>query len=299
MFPYNVTVEIDLVHDWNEFLISQFKRFPFLDESEYLNIPVDKLSILYFNWFYRLIQPVKRKVHYSKEFICPANLKAGLKEVVRKIQSGHELIAHQSRNLKKLKFNDGLFNDWGLQHLHLGTEIEEDGFVTRNGDVLYILFDNENAYLIQVMDHKSFSKLELMRIVHRNWPETISKHRAVGFDSLAYEITDNDVHLSRKEGSNIFIEVDGIIYFPTGGGITSSKKSVSALRHSDFYFFRVKNIEKKIKTNLNQYVQDAIETLGYRPKIMQFKLRIHDDNAYVVVSREDKMHVMDFGKLNQ
>jgi hypothetical protein len=295
MIPYNFNVQMDLLSDWRNFLVMQFRRFPFLKECDYVNLPLDKLSIFYFNWLNRLIQPSKRKVHYSKEFICPPNEQDGLFKLEQKIIAGENLIPHLTRTIKDIRYNDLLLNDWGIHHLHLSSKVEADGFVKRNEYILYALFNKNDAYLIQIMDHKSFSKQELLRILHKNWPESISKYRAIDLKPSSTIITDEDIQQYRKSGLMVLVEVEGVVYFPMGGGLSAARTNVIAGRDSDIYIDWLRRIEKHILKNIHEYLGDVVQKLGYHPKVMIFKLMVNSDDNFFVLEKNSLVS-FDIGK---
>ncbi|MEK4207155.1 hypothetical protein [Paenibacillus sp. FSL R10-2788] len=289
MIPFNFKVKMDLLSDWHVFLKSQFARYPFLKENEYKNIPLKEVSLIYFNWFTRIIQPANRKVHYSKEFKCPTTIQTRLDWVVEKIQTGQDLIPHQSRSLKKVKFNDGLYFDWGIHHLHLGNEVDDDGFVKRNktselsDHLLYVFFTEKDAYIIQVMDHSSFSKQELVGIIHKNWSEAIMQYKFGDNASLTHSLSDEDVGLLRKAGITTATEVEGnVVYGPLGGGITIAGTSGKATMHSIKYHNKIKLIEIHIYENIGYYAKCAEGNLGYSPKELSFKLIVDNENNFNV-----------------
>jgi len=172
---------------------------------------------------------------------------------------------------------------------------ERDGFVKRNGDVLYALFNDNDAYLIQIMDHKSFSKQELVRIIHRNWSESISKYRFNGINSLGATLTDEDIHANRNAGANSLIEIDGIVYFPMGGGLTTARTNVLAMRESDISIKWLEINEEHIRKNINEYVRDVTQKLGYQPNELKFKLLSNTEDNFFVFEK-NSLIAFDIGK---
>jgi hypothetical protein len=64
-------------------------------------------------------------------------------------------------------------NDWGIHHLHVSTAVEADGFVERDGPprpLLFAIFKQQRAYLIDVMGHEDFADDRLIRIIFDTWP---------------------------------------------------------------------------------------------------------------------------------
>ena len=82
--------------------------------------------------------------------------------------------------LRSPSFNDALLNDWGIHHVHLGTTIDSDGFVTRTEPVLFARFDSANAYLIDVLPHGSWSLQRLVKDLYDNWSASIKHFRING-----------------------------------------------------------------------------------------------------------------------
>ncbi|MRN52746.1 hypothetical protein [Paenibacillus monticola] len=288
---------MDLRNDWHNFLKSQFKAYPFLKKEDYNGLSLDEVSLVYFNWSRLFIQPVKRNVHYSKEFKCPKAIKKRLEKVVQKIQLGQNLIPHQTRSLKNLYFKDPLYFDWGIQHLHLGDTIEADGFVKRektnalNDYLLYAFFTEQDAFLVQIMDHASFNKQELAKIIHRNWPETIECYKINGFSPSAPIITDKDINYFRKSGASIFIELDdNAVYGPMGGGISTNRTSVNAIYQNDYFHFRIDKIKQEISNNIFNYANHVRETVGHLPTEMEFILNIDIKNNFSVYEKNSNIN---------
>src|SRR5262249_21712900 len=112
-----------------------------------------EVRIRYWNLAHRLIQRRPRVVRKSRNFTCPPALEPGLQFVENKIRCGDDLRPHLSKGILKTDYSDALLNDWGIYHLHLGTSIGSGGFAARTGPVLFALFRQDHAYLIDVKGH--------------------------------------------------------------------------------------------------------------------------------------------------
>jgi hypothetical protein len=167
----------------------------------------------------------------------------GFEALKDKIRLGDHLTPHLSWRLENLSFDDGLLNDWGIYHLHLGMvpDRKKPAFVERTKEVLMARFDDQNAYLIEIVRHQQWTRKRLLEIVHRHWPETIARYRVSG--QLERTFTEQEHAKLRKAGALMMVEVDGVSYMPPGGGITTSGVGVnvvatcnriaSTLRHYD------------------------------------------------------------------
>lgn len=173
-----------------------------------------------------------------------------------------------------------MLNDWGIYHLHLGTILEGDGFVKRTGPLLFARFDNENAYLINVMIHGSWTKQEMIRVLHDNWPESIEKHKQTGFD-LIHVPTDEEIKLARANGIIMSTQIEpGIYYDPIGGGQTSVKNSIEVMRIKAHVNKIIKQLEGQITKNANRYGQMLKEQNGYLGKQLNFELAFKDGKYF-------------------
>jgi hypothetical protein len=157
-------------------------------------------------------------------------LETGLELIKNKIQNGIDIRSHQSRLLKKIDNKDGLFFDWDIHHLHLGRNVESDGFINRTGPLLYPRFDDQYAYFLTVESHCSWTMLELLKIIHRNWPQSIKNVRIKDANSLSTNFSDQALKNLSSAQINALIEVaPGAIYIGPGSGIVSSGDSAKAV----------------------------------------------------------------------
>ncbi|WP_339304361.1 hypothetical protein NST33_17990 [Paenibacillus sp. FSL L8-0435] len=277
MIPYNFNLTIDFEKDWKDYIRLRLESYSFLKKEDIDNLNDEDISYVFFELKNRLISQSQRTVYFSNEFNCHRSLQTGLNDIVNKIKSGNDLTPHLSRRIKDLNTVDGLLNDWGIHHLHLGTEIDSDGFTNRyrRGELLYVLFNESSAYLIQIMDHRSFSKKELLRIIHNNWPNIIEPYRMNGIKLFPANITDNHISQFRNAGITTLVQIDeDTVYAPIGGGITGAGTSTKATMTSHRYHNQIKLYEQRIKTNFHYYLSKINETTGKTPPNIWFKLLI-------------------------
>lgn len=243
----------------------------------------ETVKIKYFNFKKRLIPPVPRQVLKSNEFTCPTDQESGLEIIEEKIKKGDNLLPHLSRQLTNLDYNDSLLNDWGIYHLHLGTVIEGDGFINRTGPVLFARFDMENAYLINVMGHGSWTKQQMIRVLHDNWPKSIEMYRLKGVIGLSHAPTDDDIKSARKFGVNTSIQLEpGVVYTNIGGGYTTSKTSIDVMQAMFYYNRVIKQLQKHVTENADKIGGILKKDYGYDDTQLTFKLGIEDGEYFAV-----------------
>ncbi|MGG4344949.1 hypothetical protein [Paenibacillus lautus] len=280
MSPLLYDIEMKFKEDWKNHLISLLNEYGYTINP---NLSPSDVSIIYFNWRRRVVDITKRKVHVSKEFNCPKKYKYALREIINKIERGFDINPHLSKLIKDVKYNDLLLNDWGIHHLHLSKKYTDSSkkFVDRTKDVLFVKFNQENAYLIQILDHKSFSDQELLKIMHRNWPDIM---RRLKIDSLSHSLTNEDIHNIRKNGGNAFIEVEpGVVYMPPGMGLTTARTSTEATRNSHYYMNNLSLFELHMRNNIGSIIREAETNSVYKmPKKLKFVLHIYDTHFKAV-----------------
>ena len=157
---------------------------------------VDDLAARYFEMLLRRIAPVSRCVHFSEELHASlGNLArtSGAKQRKKALEawnavfriryimaSGGDLTPYQGKGIIDATSKDGLLWDYGMHHFHLSSGFERSGFARRSGYLLFALVADEDAFLVDVRNHRDPEDLQwvrqdLLKIVHRNWPEITSE----------------------------------------------------------------------------------------------------------------------------
>jgi hypothetical protein len=179
----------------------------------------------YVNLVRRQLLPAPRQMHTAIELHCPSEVAVGFAELVRKIKAGEALKPHQSRTLKKPAYNDGLFTDWGIQHFHLGTVVQSDGFVERTGPVLFALCKGQDFYAIQIYEHGAWAKPEVVRLLRSNWPDVTAPFELKGIKPIMPELNEQEIADFRKAGLMHIVQAGGVFVYPMGGGVVSTGDS--------------------------------------------------------------------------
>lgn len=247
-----MNIACDFLGDWYRMVFHELQQ---LDPSIDPTIESNDLCICYVNWWMRQIAQRPRTVHVAPELQCPTGLVAGFEALKDKIRVGDDLTPHLSWRLESLSFNDGLLNDWGIYHLHLGMapDGKKPAFVERTKEVLMARFDERNAYLIEIVPHQQWTRQRLLEIIHRNWPDTIANYRLPG--RVAHTFTDQEHAQLRKAGVLTLIEVDGVGYIPPGGGITTSGVGVRVVDTCNRIVHNLRDYEAQLKANATEVAE--------------------------------------------
>ena len=226
-----------------------------IEDSEDLS----KLCLFYLNLRRRLVSPMPRNIVKSKEFKCPADLEVNLMKLENKIKNGEDLTPFLSRQLKKIDFADAMLNAWGVHHLHLGGYKGPNQFSSGLNEVVFAMFDDNNAYFIQIMTHKDWSNQEIISIVHNNWPDLIKNFKYIG--SPINKMSDNDQKKWRNAGVNTTVTLDdGTTYFNPGGGIVLTKYSILDRNWCNIIIKKLYESENTIK-EMEEIIKEKIQEL--------------------------------------
>jgi hypothetical protein len=246
----------------------------------------EKVSFTYFNLLKRLVPAIPRRVVKAKSFSCPLELQAGLAQLEQKIVNGEDISPHLSRRIRELGYNDGLLNHWGIHHLHLGTTLDAEGYITRTRHVLFSRFDSDNAYFINVLAHGVWASQEFVSILHHNWPASISRFRLPNVIGLEIPLSDSNMSELRRGNVVTPVEVEeGVVYGPIGGGFSSNGLSSDVVRQADYMKRRLRDFETAVISNVDEIRSAAREAGVSLPEPLLFKLHIEDNVAYAVESR--------------
>ncbi|MDQ5769577.1 hypothetical protein [Thiothrix subterranea] len=165
----SVKFEFDFYSDWLFFAKGELDNAK-IDTS---NLIGDQLSLAYLNVRKKLITPMARNVLKSRGFFCPPDHINGLRKLEQEIEAGSDLTPYLSKSVLNPNFHDDLLNHWGIYHLHLG-EVLKNEFITRTGSLLYVRFDDKNAYFLDIREHGAWAQQDIIQIIHDNWPHSIS-----------------------------------------------------------------------------------------------------------------------------
>lgn len=272
-------IHIDFIKDIKAIMRKEMLDFGF----KKADIDDEKIHFQYINFQRRLIVQKNWDIFYSKEFNCPNEYKVGLQLLLDKIEKRFDITPHLSRRIKWANFDDDLLNEWNIYHLHLGTNLEDDGFIERTKYVLYLYKDKNQLYLIDILDHQNFNNQNLVTIIHNNWPQLIEGYLLKEAVRLEKPITNDDIKQMRKAHVLAFIEpVPGKVYMPMGMGNTTSGLGIEVVRQADAFMSYFKGLERVALDLLNQLISKSVN-LKARREILA-RLDVEGDIPYVEVT---------------
>lgn len=246
-------IQMDLVKDWENEILKDIKRAGIQIPND---IRTESLIIKYFTYLRKKGTGQPYHIHKSKGFKCPPDLEYGLNQIVDILENGGDISPYLSKQVDELE-NDGMFNDWGILHLHLGKKMEENNkYVKRTGPLLFAYFKENNAYIINTYEHGDWTKKEVLQTMYDNWPELIRPFIMKGVKGLSTSFTERDHKMLRNSGGTTIIELEDrggepIIIGPPGMGISTSGDAIMDVRDYLYYKKIIYNLENRTKENVD------------------------------------------------
>lgn len=156
--------------------------------------------------------------------------------IVSKAGAGESLLSHHSTSVFRLGNYDALLNDWGINHLHLGTTPHQmdPRFVARTHPLLFVYPYGDELILLAILGHGEWTNECLMNVLHEEFPTSIQHARIDGIESLEQGLTSPQRYSLRKNHANAFVRVkDGTVYGMIGGGVMTDGRSVRDMQRQD------------------------------------------------------------------
>lgn len=282
-----MNVEMDFVSDWQEIMIGDMTA----DGLQFSNsMPKDSLVIRYFTFLRKKggLTPRPRRVHRSNEFLCPPDRLTGLNRLVNVLEKGQDISPYLSKQVDNISSIDGMFNDWGVLHLHLGDRPDaRDGrFIARTGPLLFLYLMKDDAYLINVYEHGDWTDKSILQTVYDNWPELLKPFVLEGVIGLSQQNTEEQHASLRNAGVSVILELkdvngDTLVIAPPVLGITTSRDAMQDVRAYQGQVKELRKIEEYVHENSSLF-QETFK--GEIPDPLRLKL-VHEDDKWSVVEQ--------------
>jgi len=232
---------------------------------------VEDAIVKYLNAAKRRISARPRTVLLSNEFQIPLGYEQSVKELLRKIEEGEDLVPHQSRFIFQSEKQDALLNDWDIHHLHLGNGVDpkDHRLIEGTKHLLFARLTEDTAYCINIAVHV-FTLPHMVEVLHLNWPESIARFRVYGVPGE--NLSECDIKALRGANCNALISMsDGTTYWGMGGGYMSSGTSTEVMSGLVQIKRLCRNLESSVRDHLNK--TNAVGNF-------KFNLRIQDGHFF-------------------
>jgi len=205
-----------LIMDCNRFL----KTYGWTGE---LTRDFDKTLLNYFA-FKDIFDKSKKKWKCieNPELSFSEDIQNGYDNLKQALVSGENLDKYMSKGIFRGE-NDPMFNDWGILHFHLGNELETSNkFVKRTGELAFVRFHKDSAYIIAIGKHGDWTKQALVATLHKYWRYTLESSLN-NLMTTSHDLTDYELSKLRESNINVpLIMDDGEVYMLLNGGLSTA-----------------------------------------------------------------------------
>lgn len=246
--------------------------------AELSDMSLPNLLIRYHNWLHRLVKPVPRSVHYSREFTASLPTSphsAAITDIADAIQKGRDLAPRLSKGIRygylagstsASADKDPMLNDWGVHHLHLGNWLDQKNpsFIARTGDLLFVIFRPKAAYLLNIFAHQTWTDREIIRIAVTNWPRLDFFLEIPGIMAPAGSGYSEVEHQQlRLAGVLVTSTVDGRVF--AGRGALSTAGTSMDAKHASRALMEKLTAFEKMKVEQPARIAELLKKAGVRP----------------------------------
>ncbi len=251
--------------------------------AEVHGMNIGALLRAYHNWRTRLVEARPRRLHLSSAFSAnpdAASLKGDLDALLDKIATGQDLTPHLSKRIKMVVDSsakkaatrddlDLLLNEWEVHHLHISRQYEPSGeFVERGDPLLFVVFREADAYVIDLMTHGDFNRDHIFRILALEWPEAKLAHQLQGISVPEVSTGFNEAERQRlrKRAFNSTFAIAGNVYAPAGG-LTGAGTSTKASLFANWTTQRILEVQDLMNNRPHELVALAHQEGRIWPKV--------------------------------
>lgn len=214
---------------------------------------------------------------------------ASVQNVRQELLVGADLTQRLSRQFYRAKFNDFLFNNFGIHHLHLGARgasVDKTGKhpMAKGEDLLlFVLVLNDRVLMLDVLGHDAFADVAqskgLVQLAIRSSPAFIAMYEAPGVVGCGQ--TFESAFEMAKHGFCTGYELDGR-FFATGGTVMDGRPSggrrgactsVQVVLDSNRVLNRVARLVERIERDAASVGRWLEQRTGVRPTSIRLSVK--------------------------
>lgn len=254
---------------------------------------------LLWNWLkvhHRRIERRPRQVEWSaalraREASLPQEQRAALTSIEGAVQAGDDLNPYLSRQLandKAFTKNDGMLNELGMQHMHLGVGLNPQGMINGTKELLFALVADDIVRFVDIFDHDSFADERPFQIAQANWPQLFTRWQIPSPRSPGETLTPDQRKTLRSKGGNAMLTAaDGSMYIPPGGGSAGTGISPKVVSASDRILDRLDAHERWCKEHGDELADRIVAAGRPRPNTLKLRFVEFDDSGAVIAIDEE------------
>ncbi len=173
-----------------------------------------------------------------------------------------------------------MLNDWGVHHLHISSTVEADGFVTRDGPLLFVSFRPNAAYLIDIMSHGDWVRDHVLQVLASEWPNEGVIHK-VRDPPSGNPITEGQRANLRGNPYNAAFTFGSKLFMPAGG-MMADGTTLAAWRYARQVLGKIALFEQALAANPRCLARDFERHGLVFPETPKFEFVLKEDEPSVV-----------------
>ncbi len=264
----SITTRIAIEEDLRDRLVARLDHLR-ITVSEEARKDVWEALVAYLRVPHRSVRARPRTVHRSRELLArqlAPNVLAALQAVITELERGEDVNQRFTRKHFKADFNDRLYNDLGVHHLHLGPRdaaLDKTGRHLMAGggsDLLCAVFRTDDVYLIDVVDHEGFDQQDFAKVIYDNW-----KH-LLGPAMTGWRIGEKDAlsgavrAQARKAGLSTAVAINGEAFMP--GHYMSDGTSAAIVTFADTVLNQHRDMHVWLEEHTDEVITGIAESTG-------------------------------------
>jgi hypothetical protein len=175
---------------------------------------------------------------------------------------------------------DMMFNDWMIQHFHLGEVFQSPSVIKRTGPLLFAHISAEEATLIDVQPHGSWSMIRLLETLLATNPGALQQYEARGV--TPYRLSDEEYKNLRSKNINVALDVAGRAFMPGGGKLTSGH-AMRIYFYRDWFFRQLEHLQATLSAGV---IEPHLRTAIYARLGVPVRLGVYyDDNGLAIIDK--------------
>jgi hypothetical protein len=276
-------ITCDLYSDWIKAIRREFTNQGYAHEG----LSDQDCAIQWQSWNRRLIPTRARTIERADTFSCPPEHKKGLDSLESAFANGNEIRPWQSKLVEKISYEDGLLNDFGVFHFHLGETVDNSGYIKRTGPLLFAIVRYSTVYEIGIYNHGDWYEFDILNIIDRNWPYLLDPVTLKGLDIAYSPQTKQQIKALRQANICSMIKLDsGRIVIPMGGGAATDGTSFDAVRSADYWAKFLRDADKLIIENVEQRILKGVLLAK------DYHVHLHATDSEIAGVVEDKLRIV-------
>lgn len=239
-------------------------------------------ALLLFKLERRCPEARPRQTKLAATFAVPDELRRGVELLREAIHRGDDLKPYLSRGTFKVEKSDGLLDDWGILHLHLGERFQADGLIEGTKIVAFVLVRDDCVYFIEALPHGRGCKdvwfrENLIHLIDQNWPELLPSN---GSPMSPDVLSPQERRSLRLKNVNVTVaKPSGEVIFAPGGGLMAdgiAMADFSRLQRLYAYLEYLEKLYRQSEAEIRAALGRVEGDLGLYGRIVGGQIKVYE-----------------------